>query len=104
MKEKFLTFNILFLVLMFPWGVLAGPVNGGTLTVGLNADPPKLDPHMSSAKVDRQVLKSIYDSLVAVDQNMKIVPALITDWEIVDDGKTYIFNLRQDVTFHDGTK
>lgn len=105
MKKKFLLVTIVCLVVMFiPWGVLAGPVNGGTLTVGLQADPPKLDPHMSSAKVDRQVLKSIYDSLVAVDQNMNIVPALVTDWEIVDDGKTYLFNLRQDVTFHDGTK
>jgi len=28
---------------------------------------------------------------------------LATQWEIVDDGKTYTFHLRQGVTFHDGT-
>lgn len=105
MKTKFFQSVIVCLVVViFSGVVLAGPSAGGTLTVGLQADPPKLDPHMSSAKVDRQVLKSIYDSLVSVDQNMNLVPALASDWEIVDEGKTYIFQLRQDVKFHDGTK
>ncbi|MFP4200489.1 MAG: ABC transporter substrate-binding protein, partial [Clostridia bacterium] len=33
----------------------------------------------------------------------EIEPALATDWEVSDDGTVTTFNLREDVTFHDGT-
>ncbi|RYL93983.1 ABC transporter substrate-binding protein [Sporolactobacillus sp. THM19-2] len=73
------------------------------LVIGLDNDPPQLDPQKSSAAVDRQVYQSIYNSLVDIDKNGKIVPELATSWKISKDGKTYTFDLRKDVKFHDGT-
>ncbi|HYG60641.1 MAG TPA: ABC transporter substrate-binding protein [Symbiobacteriaceae bacterium] len=73
------------------------------IRIGLNADPPKLDPHQSTALVDRQVFQSLFDRLVDVDKDLKIVPVLAEKWTISDDGKTYTFTLRQGVKFHDGT-
>ena len=35
-----------------------------TLVIGLDDDPPQLDPHRSSAAVDRQTFQSIYNKLV----------------------------------------
>ena len=56
----------------------------------------------STLLVDRQVLYNIYDSLVAIDTNLKIVPSLAESWQ-TPDPKTYIFKLRQGVKYHDGT-
>jgi len=74
-----------------------------SITISLNADPPSLDPAFSSALVDRQVHNSIYDKLVDLDTNAKIVPMLATEWKASDDGLTYTFTLREGVKFHDGT-
>ena len=74
-----------------------------TLTVGLDADPPNLDPAISSAFVDRQVQNQIYEKLVDIDPKLKIVPGLAVSWKVSDLGLQYTFNLRQGVTFQDGT-
>ncbi|MGG1662371.1 ABC transporter substrate-binding protein [Brevibacillus sp. NRS-1366] len=76
---------------------------GGILNIALHADPPKLDPAYSSTFVDRMVLQSIFDKLVDLDENGKIVPMLAESWEISSDNKTYTFKLRQGVKFHDGS-
>ena len=83
------------------WAQNAG--RGGTLRAGLNADPPNLDPHRSSAAVDRQVFQSIFDKLVDTDSNLKIVPMLATSWSTSSDGTVYTLKLQQGVQFHDGT-
>jgi len=77
--------------------------SNGTLNISLDADPPKLDPTVSSALVERIVLQSIFDPLVEIDSNGNIIPMLVEKWEISDDNKTYTFHLRQGVKFHDGT-
>jgi peptide/nickel transport system substrate-binding protein len=75
----------------------------GTLEVALEAEPPELDPSLSSAYVDRQVMASIYDRLVDLDENGKIVPMLAKSWNVSGDGRTYTFELEKGVKFHDGT-
>jgi peptide/nickel transport system substrate-binding protein len=81
----------------------AAPKSGGTLSIAINADPPKLDPSFSSALVDRQVFQSIFDKLLDIDSSGKIIPMLAEKWEVSNDQKTYTFKLRQGVKFHDGT-
>ncbi len=76
---------------------------GGTLRVALQAELGRLDPASSGQFVERQVFYNMYDSLVAADPNLKIVPALAESWEISSDGKVYTFKLRKGVKFHDGT-
>jgi peptide/nickel transport system substrate-binding protein len=74
-----------------------------TLIVALEAEPPELDPNLSSAYVDRQVMASIYDKLVDINQEGEIVPVLASSYEVSDDETVYTFELREDVEFHDGT-
>jgi peptide/nickel transport system substrate-binding protein len=45
----------------------------------------------------------MYDSLIAWDRNLQIQPALATEWSAPDD-HTYVFKLRQNVKFHDGSE
>src|SRR5579864_1857168 len=80
-----------------------GVRRGGTLRIGLDGDPPTLDPHRSGAYVERQVYQNLYDKLVDTDPHLAIVPRLATSWTISADGKTATFKLRQGVRFHDGT-
>ena len=76
---------------------------GGTLRVGLEADPPNMDPHQSVAAVDRQVYQNLFDKLVDINQDLEIVPMLASSWAITNGGRTYTFKLRSNVVFHDGT-
>ncbi|MDQ7843103.1 MAG: ABC transporter substrate-binding protein [Armatimonadota bacterium] len=90
-------------VLAFTAISTAAPRRGGTLRVGLNADPPNMDPHQSTAAVDRQVFQNLYDKLVDINENLEIVPMLATSWTITEGGRVYTFKLRPNVVFHDGT-
>jgi peptide/nickel transport system substrate-binding protein len=45
----------------------------------------------------------MYDSLLAMDTEFRIYPWLATAWRLSEDQKSYIFTLRKDVKFHDGT-
>ena len=81
----------------------AGTVKkGGALKAGLDGDILTYDPLTSGAYADRELYYNVYDSLVAIDANLKIIPALAESWDIPDP-QTYIFHLRKDVKFHDGT-
>lgn len=42
------------------------------------------------------------ETLVRLNDNLEIEPLLATEWEQIDD-LTWVFTLRDDVTFHDGT-
>lgn len=79
------------------------PRRGGVLQVGLADDPPELDPHLTTSNASRTVLHNIFATLVEVDKDLQVVPGIATSWDISEDGKTYTFHLRDDVTFHDGT-
>src|SRR5579862_5179621 len=76
---------------------------GSGIRIALESDPPNMDPHRSTAAVDRQVYQNLYDKLVDTDENLRIVPMLATSWTVSPDGKTYTFKLQQGVKFHDGT-
>jgi peptide/nickel transport system substrate-binding protein len=86
-----------------PAATSGSPKQGGTLKIGINADPTTLDPHKSASMVDRHYYYQIFDTLVAVDAQMNPKPGLAESWENPDP-KTYIFHLRQGVKFHDGTE
>lgn len=76
---------------------------GGTITFVLENDVIDFDPLRSRAFVDRNVLYQIYDSLVKIDPNGKIIAGLAESWEVGGDGKQVTFKLRKGVKYHDGT-
>jgi peptide/nickel transport system substrate-binding protein len=78
-------------------------VRGGTIRIGMDADNTTMDPHRSTAAVDRQVYNNVYGKLVDLDAKFGIVPQLAQSWEIKNGGLTYVFKLRHGVKFHDGT-
>ena len=83
------------------------PKPGGTLRVAFASDI-----HSGRFQLNRMappgyetfwVSNNTHNALVTLDPEFKIVPDLAKSWEIIDQGKEYIFHLHENVTFHDGT-
>lgn len=71
-----------------------------TLTVVTPWEITNADPSTSGFVYQRM---GIGETLVDVDDKGAIIPALAEKWETKDNGKTWVFTLRDDVKFHDGT-
>jgi peptide/nickel transport system substrate-binding protein len=82
----------------------AGAREGGTIVVGLQAEPTTLDSQQISDYNSHRAAYGIYDHLLRFkDEGTEVEPGLAESWEISDDGLVYTLNLRQGVKFHDGT-
>src|SRR5215472_11121514 len=80
----------------------AGPRYGGTLHAGMQTDPVGLDPHLTTATATRNMLENVYDTLVMISAEGRIVPSLAETWKTSEDGLTWMFNIRRNVAFHNG--
>ena len=65
-------------------------------------DPTSLDPHAQNESLTNQVNAMVYEALLQYDKDMKLVPWLATSWENPAPN-TWIFRLRRNVKFSDGT-
>ncbi|HLW61373.1 MAG TPA: ABC transporter substrate-binding protein [bacterium] len=83
-------------------GVGAAPPSGGTLTVGLDQEPPTIDPQASPSAVTYQITSSVLENLLYQGLDGKIVPWLATAYKVSPDGKSFTFTLRKDAKFSDG--
>ncbi|MEA4815197.1 MAG: ABC transporter substrate-binding protein [Oscillospiraceae bacterium] len=73
-----------------------------TFTVALDSDIVKLDPAFAYDFTTNPVVNQITEGLLTFNENNELVPCLATDWSMTDD-KTYVYNIRSDVNFSDGT-
>lgn len=79
--------------------------DGGTLTMGLSAEPDVLDPTLSRSLYSRYIFETMCEKLYDVDQNASVVPQLATAMPKTSaDGKTVTIPVRTDAVFSDGTK
>jgi peptide/nickel transport system substrate-binding protein len=79
------------------------PTPGGTLRVAWEADLSGLDPHLSPGIQAWYVEGNLFNSLLTIDAQLHYVPDLAESWDILENGKVYVFHLRPGVMFHDGT-
>jgi peptide/nickel transport system substrate-binding protein len=61
------------------------------------------DPAFISSDPEIIIASSIYDYLVDVTPQNTVTPRLAREWTVSEDGKTYVFSLVENATFHDGT-
>jgi peptide/nickel transport system substrate-binding protein len=77
---------------------------GGTIIVGLQAEPTSLDSAQLSDYNSFRAAFGLYDSLLHFkDESTEVEPSLAESWEISDDGLVYTLKLREGVKYHDGT-
>jgi peptide/nickel transport system substrate-binding protein len=74
------------------------------ITIGMVLEPPNLDPTAgAAAAIDEVVYANIFEGLTRFAPDGSVIPGLAESWDISEDGLTYTFNLREGVTFHDGS-
>ena len=83
--------------------VVSGVAGAQVLNVGVGADAVRLDPPDQTDNISEIVLRHTMDGLVEFDEDLEIQPALAIRWDVLNDGRTYQFYLRENVSFHDGT-
>ena len=60
-----------------------------------------MDPAFARNQSNIWVINQLYNGLVELDLDMKVVPSIAERWDISNDGKTYTFFLRRNVYFHE---
>ena len=78
--------------------------NPDTFVIAVTADIASLDPAYGYDTASSGQIQNIYETLIKFDGNStsEFIPSLATDWTISEDGKTYRFEIREGVSFHNG--
>jgi len=92
-------FAVLFLAAM----VLAWSAAQGTLIIAQGTDPTNLDPALATDSPSATVNSHIFETLFDLTPEGTIEPWLAESYTVSADGRTWTLNIRQGVTFHDGT-
>jgi oligopeptide transport system substrate-binding protein len=75
-----------------------------TLHIANGSEPASLDPHIACDLQGISVLRGLFEGLVAMDEvTLEPLPAVAEQWEISSDGCTYLFTLRPDAKWSDGS-
>lgn len=82
----------------------AAPKSGGHLRLGLasGATTDTLVPGTFNDDVMRHVCWAFRNNLTEIDNTGALAGELAESWEVSPDAKTWVFKLRQGVTFHNG--
>ncbi|MEP7377666.1 MAG: ABC transporter substrate-binding protein [Chitinophagaceae bacterium] len=59
-----------------------------------------LDPAFAKSQATMWPAHQLFNTLVQVDDSLRMVPSLAKSWDMAEDRLTYIFHLRNDVFFH----
>jgi peptide/nickel transport system substrate-binding protein len=84
-------------------GIVPGTA-GGTLRLSLTDVPPRFFYYGEISSISQTLTQQMFDSLVEFNlDTYELEPGLAKSWEVSDDGTVYTFNLREGVTWSDGT-
>ncbi|MFB4278050.1 MULTISPECIES: ABC transporter substrate-binding protein [unclassified Nonomuraea] len=75
-----------------------------SLTWAIETQPITLNPQQWAQNKVRLLVFNQFDALLSRAADGSFGPWLATSWQVSDDGLTYTLRLRDDVTFHDGSK
>jgi ABC-type transport system substrate-binding protein len=83
-------------------GVTILAQEGGTITFGLESDPRGIEPALGYDFAANVPICNITEGLMMLDDNANLQPLLATSFD-QPDALTYVYTLRDGVTFHDGS-
>ncbi len=98
-SSAFLTFNFYF------ENTEIKPAFGGEYSEGIVGHPRFINPIYATANdADRDLVELIFSGLMKYDHNGEIIPDLIENYDIKDDGKIFELELKENIFWHDDQK
>ena len=87
---------------------MVGPAVGAqadeSATIGWPSDVPSWDPNQRFQPDAQSMFKMVFDQPLDQDSQLKLVPHLLTRWELAPDGRSLTATLRNDVLFHNNDR
>jgi len=81
----------------------AGVTHAQELRLAMSSPPTAMDPHFYNLFANINVSDHMFEQLVKMDPDSRVVPGLAESWRLVND-TTWEFKLRRGVKFHDGSE
>ena len=79
------------------------PAEGGRYVEGLAGQARVINPLLWQTDAEHDLVSLIFSGLTRRDEHGNIIADLAERWTVMDDGATYVFVLRPDAQWHDGT-
>ena len=73
------------------------------LRIGMGADVTSMDPHFVNLGPNNNIAEHVFEKLITLDADSRLIPALALSWRAVD-ANTWEFRLRRGVKFQDGAE
>ncbi len=73
------------------------------MKIAVAADVTSIDPHFFNLFPNNNIAEHIFDKLVQMDADSRMIPGIATSWKTIDP-TTWEFKLRKGVKFHDGSE
>jgi oligopeptide transport system substrate-binding protein len=67
------------------------------------AEPESLDPAIITGQPEGRVVNALFEGLTTYDSAGRAVPGMAESWTISEDRKTYVFKIRDDAKWSDGS-
>ena len=74
------------------------------ITVQIGSNPETLDPALNSAVDGGNMLITLFETLLIIDQDNKVQPGQAEKYEVSPDGLTWTFTMRDGLKWSDGTE
>ena len=77
---------------------------GSGFTVQLGPNPESLDPALNSAVDGANTILTIFEPLLLIDENNKVIPGQAESYTVSEDGLTWTFTMRDGLKWSDGSE
>ncbi len=81
----------------------AGAAEDG-VTIGWPSDVTSWDPNQRFTPDAQSIFKMVFDQPLDQDPKLKLIPNLVTKWQMATDARSLDLEFRDDVTFHNGDR
>lgn len=71
------------------------------LKIGIEIEPERLNPLTAKNPQTFIILMQIFEGLLGLDENGRVIPAIAESWETKDNGQTWLFHIRKNAIFHE---
>ena len=83
---------------------LSAHAAGDAVSIGWPSDVPSWDPNQRFVPDAQSIFKMVYDQPLDQAPDLKLIPHLLTKWEMGPDAKTFTAEMRDDATWHNGDR